>query len=456
MRRIVGIILSLALACGLLLGAGCVRSQSNQPTTITIWHVYGGQTDSPLNDLIDVFNNTVGVEEGIRVEVAMVSDNKNIHNGIIAAAAGEPGSPKLPDMFVSYPKTVLALPDQSILVDYRDYFTEDELAAFVPAFLEDGEVDGHLVCLPVAKSTELLFVNKTDFDRFSAATGVTLDSLRTWEGLFDACCVYEEWTDSLTPDIESDGKAFLAHDYHFDYFQVGIESLGTSFFDGDDISFSSTFARVWQPYARAAISGGLWLGGGYATDPLRTGEAVASVGSSASVLYYTNEVIRADNTSEIVEFDIMPVPTFAGGEKMVMQRGAGICTVKSTPEKEQAAIRFLKWLTDPERNSQFAVSTGYMPVVQEAYDSYLPQCIEKLTAQRYVELYRAYIETQRDYLFYKAPQTDSYLQLEDAFESNVRKHLSAARNSFIESGDESGAALDRLIADSYEQFKKGF
>ena len=190
--------------------------------------------------------------------------------------------------------------------------------------------------------------------------------------------------------------------------------------------------------------------------PFGRGEVVASVGSSASVLYYTNEVIRADNTSEIVEFDIMPVPTFAGGEKMVMQRGAGICTVKSTPEKEQAAIRFLKWLTDPERNSQFAVSTGYMPVVQEAYDSYLPQCIEKLTDQRYVELYRAYIETQRDYLFYKAPQTDSYLQLEDAFESNVRKHLSAARNSFIESGDESGAALDRLIADSYEQFKKGF
>lgn len=84
----VGIILSLALACGLLLDAGCVRSPSNQPTTITIWHVYGGQTDSPLNDLIDVFNNTVGVEEGIRVEVAMVSDNKNIHNGIIGRSGG--------------------------------------------------------------------------------------------------------------------------------------------------------------------------------------------------------------------------------------------------------------------------------------------------------------------------------------------------------------------------------
>ena len=91
MRKIVGIISVLTLACGLLLGVGCAfRTQGNQPVTITIWHVYGGQTDSPLNDLIEVFNNTVGVEEGIQVEVTMVSDNKNIHNGVIAAAVGEP------------------------------------------------------------------------------------------------------------------------------------------------------------------------------------------------------------------------------------------------------------------------------------------------------------------------------------------------------------------------------
>ena len=194
----------------------------------------------------------------------------------------------------------------------------------------------------VAKSTEMLFVNKTDFERFSAATGIETDSLRTWEGLFSACYAYEEWTDSLTPDVPNDGKAFLVHDFHFNYFQVGVESLGTPFFNGDDISFTPTFARVWQPYAKAAISGGLWLQGGYATEPLRTGEAIASVASSASVLYFTNEVIHTDNTVEHVEFDVMPCPTFSEGERLVMQRGAGICTVKSTPEKEQAAARFLK------------------------------------------------------------------------------------------------------------------
>lgn len=457
MKKRIGAIFAICLALGLALSAGCSpRAQGERPVTVTIWHVYGAQTDSPLNDLIEVFNNTVGVEEGIQVEVTMVSNNKNIHNKIIAAAAKEPGAAKLPDMFVAYPKTVRALPDQSILVDYRDYFTEDELDAFVPAFLDGGMVDGSLSCLPIAKSTELLFVNKTDFDRFSAATGVTVDSLRTWEGLFDACCAYEKWTDELTPDVADDGKAFLVHDFHFNYFQVGVESLGTPFFAGDNIAFGSTFARAWQPYARAAVSGGLWLQGGYATEPLRTGEAIASVASSASVLYFTNEVIHADNTTETVEFQILPCPTFADGEKLVMQRGAGMCTVKSTPEKEQAAARFLKWLTEPERNTQFAVSTGYMPVVSAAYDSILPQSIDALTDQKYIELYRAYAETQRDYAFYTAPQTDSYLQLEDAFESSVRRHLAMARNNLLEQGGESEAVVDRLIAESYEQFKKEF
>ena len=34
---------------------------------------------------------------------------------------------------------VLALPDEDILVDYRDYFSEEELAAFIPAFREEGD-----------------------------------------------------------------------------------------------------------------------------------------------------------------------------------------------------------------------------------------------------------------------------------------------------------------------------
>ena len=50
----------------------------------------------------------------------------------------------------------MALPDDSILVDYRDYFSEEELSEFLPAFVEEGTVNNRLVILPVAKSTEIM------------------------------------------------------------------------------------------------------------------------------------------------------------------------------------------------------------------------------------------------------------------------------------------------------------
>lgn len=448
------IMLAILVLCALLL-TGCfwASTSTEQPVTISIWHVYGAQTDSPLNDFIQTFNETVGKEQGIQVEVSMVSNNKNIHKDILAAANKDPGASPLPDIFVAYPQTILALPDENILVDYRDYFTEEELSAFIPAFLEDGEVNGRLVCLPVAKSTELLFVNQTAFDRFSAACGVPLNQLSTWEGLYSAACEYAAWTDSRTPDQPNDGKALFVHDFHFNYFQVGVQSLGEAFFDGDRIAFGPAFGTVWGPYAKACLSGGVWLRDGYATDPLRTEDAIVSVASSASVLYFSNEVIHPDNITEQIELTVLPCPVFEGGQKMVMQRGAGMCTVRSTPEREQAAITFLKWLTEAERNTRFAVSAGYMPVTQEAFDLYLPLEIEALTEPKYQELYKAFQQTQREYTFYSAPQTESYLETEILFESQIRRCLRNEREKYLTSQEQTEALLAELSAQSYGLFQ---
>ena len=140
---------------------GCGQKKKEDPVTVTLWHVYGGQTESPLNDLIDEFNETIGKEEDIRVQVGSVTNTNTIHENVLASAFGDPGASKLPDMFVSYPKTVLAMPDDTELVDYYDYFTEEELNEFIPAFLEEGVIHERLSILPVAKSTEVMFINKT-------------------------------------------------------------------------------------------------------------------------------------------------------------------------------------------------------------------------------------------------------------------------------------------------------
>lgn len=443
---------SFLMAILLLCCTGCSGSINKEgaPTTITVWHVYGGQTDSPLNDLIEEFNQTVGKERQINVQVTSVSNTNTIHELVLAAANKEPGASELPDLFISYPKTVTALQDDSILVDYRDYFSEDELSAFLPDFAEEGMVNDRLVVLPVAKSTEILYINKTLFDRFSQATGVTMEDLNTWEGLYKAAEIYAEWTDAQTPEVAGDAKSLFVHDYYFNYFQVGVESLGEDFFEGDKLAFGPELRKAWEPLAQAALKGGIWLKGGYATESIRTGDSIVSVASSASILYYSDVVTYPDNTSEDITIISKPCPVFENGDKLVMQRGAGFCTVRSTPEREQAAVTFLKWLTEPTHNVEFVTKTGYMPVTKEAFENELPKAIEGLESEKYKSLYQAYLDTQRDYQFYVPPHLEAYLDLESTLEETVRAQLTLGRKNYLDANE---TGLEQISEERFETFR---
>ena len=447
-RNYIFLLLAVLLFC-----TGCSGTVKKEevPTTITVWHVYGGQVDSLLNDLIEQFNRTVGKEQQINVQVTSVSNTNTIHELVLAAANREPGATELPDLFISYPKTVMALPDDSILVDYKDYLSEEELSAFLPAFLEEGTVNDRLVILPVAKSTEIMFINQTIFDRFSQATGVTLEDLDTWEGLFKAAEIYAQWTDEQTPDIPGDAKPMFVHDYYFNYFQVGTESMGEDFFQGEGLALGPAFQIAWEPLAKAALKGGVWLKGGYATEAIRTGDSIVSVASSASILYYSDVVTYPDNTSEDITLISRPCPVFENGDKLVMQRGAGFCLVRSTPEREQAAVSFLKWLTEPERNVAFATRTGYMPVTRAAFESELPKAIEGLESEKYSSLYQAYLDTQANYEFYVPPQMETYLSLETTLEDHVRAQLALGRRDYLDSGE---TGLEQISADRLQAFRQ--
>jgi hypothetical protein len=139
---------------------------------------------------------------------------------------------------------------------------------------------------------------------------------------------------------------------------------------------------------------------------------------------------------------------------MVMQRGAGFCTVKSTKEREKAAALFLKWLTEPDNNVEFVVKAGYMPVTDKAFEQ-LSKVSGKLESTKYRSLYEAISKTKEEYTFYVAPQLPNYLDLEMHFEKNVRLELSRAEEEYKEAlQNNEQPDKEAYIEEAYQNIKK--
>ena len=69
-----------------------------------------------------------------------------------------------------------------------------------------------MTIFPTAKSTQILVLNKTDWDVFAAETGASYGDLADMDGLVETAKRYYEWTDAKTPDVPDDGKALFGRD----------------------------------------------------------------------------------------------------------------------------------------------------------------------------------------------------------------------------------------------------
>ena len=101
------------------------------------------------------------------------------------SAEGKVGAAAMPNIFSAYADTAYALDKLGLVVDVSRYLTADERAAYVDNYLTEGDFGqtGSIKIFPVAKSTELLFLNETDWQPFAEATGTQESEMLTIEGL---------------------------------------------------------------------------------------------------------------------------------------------------------------------------------------------------------------------------------------------------------------------------------
>ena len=374
-------VLAGALAAGCLTGCqsgqtkettGSVGLDPNNPVSLTVWHYYNGAQQAAFDALVADFNATKGKEQGVYVEGYSQGSVADLEKAVSDAAAGKVGSQELPDIFSSYADTAYAVQQQGLLADLTAYFTEDELSEYVDAYVEEGYFgdDGGLYLFPVAKSTEIMMMNMTDWEPFAEATGTTVNELATTEGVAQVAKRYYEWTDAQTPDVPDDGKAFYGRDSMSNYFVIGMKQMGFDIFDVEDGKMTlqadeDALRRLWENYYVPFVNGYFASIGKFRSDDVKTGDVLAYTGSSSSATYFPDQVVLDDETRPI-NYAILPVPVMEGGSQVNVQQGAGMAVTKSDEQHEYAASVFLKWFTARENNLRFVCESAYLPVRKDA------------------------------------------------------------------------------------------
>ena len=402
-----------------------------KPTTLTMWHVYGEQVNSPMNDYIEQFNATVGKEKGIVINVTLMSNASQIGKKLKDAQTDKAGSKDMPDLFFCHAGDARNL-GTGVLLNWKDRFSQSELDSFVPDFLDDGTVDDSLCVFPVSKSTYMLFVAGGVFDRFAADKNVSLSDLETWDGFFAVAEKYYEW---------SGGKPFCAIDFLIRLAELCAVSDGESisYKDGWYDANNPALLRAYDAFAASIAKGHVIVSDMYSNTQVMTGQTCAGIGSSASVLYYNDEITYPDNTSEKMNLKVLPMPQQKDKRKVATQAGVGLCAYKTTARKAEAATVFARWFTEEKRNLEFVLSTGYMPVRTGAFDKIVET---SFNSEAYKNLYNALSLTVAACDFEKEPAFDGYYNKVYALYDKIR---SIQKN--LETRYANGETCEQIVAE---------
>lgn len=435
-------ILLTACSSGKIGGQGKSVLDPKNPISVTLWHYYVGANKTALENEVDQFNKSEGSEKGVVVNAVAKGSVAELEKAVTDSAKGVINSEPMPDLFSSYPDKGFEIDQLDKLCDLNDYFSKDEQELYVEEFLNDGKFHGErLLSIPIVKSTELLYVNKTAWNEFAAATGLNEKKLATWEGVYEAARAYYQWTDAQTPETPWDGKSFMGVDSVANFVIIGNKQLGVEVIDGKDqkaVLNHADLRKIFDLYY-----GGMSLGyfnavGKFRSDDIKAGDLIAYVGSSSGAAYFP-AWIEKNNTQAPIDFLALSYPVFNGGTPTAIQQGAGMSVAKSTPEKQEGAALFLKWFTSEEQNIPFAMTTGYLPVEIAAYKN--SEFNASLESMRSGETAEKNVAVVYEIALNQIMESQTYSSTPFNGSYNVRTILEKSLMTMGESGRQSAGAL---------------
>lgn len=444
----------------------------DNPVTITIWNYYNGVQLIGFDEAVEEFNNTVGLEKGIIVEGYSKNSVSELADSVVAAVKKDSGADTPPDIFETYAETAYVVDQLDGLADMSKYFTKEELDEYFDEYIDEGEFsgDGSLKIFPTAKSTEVMMLNETDWQKFADSTGVTTDDLKTWEGLVDVSEKYYNYTDDFTPDIPNDGKAFFGRDSIANYMCIGAKQLSDSFVtindDGEpELNLDKeTVKKLWENYYVPYVKGYFTSQGRFRSEDMKIGTIIAMICSTTGAMYCPDEVTIDDDDTYSIDNLVLPVPNFEGEDPYIVQQGAGMSVIKSDEKHEYASAVFLKWFTEKERNIDFSVESGYLPVKEDAcnYDEMIKIAEDdgKELSDVSKSTLKLAIDEIKDYNLYTMPPFKNSAEIRDYLGNHIQDTANEDYSEIsekIKNGEDRETVLEEYVSDDafdkwYETF----
>ncbi len=389
-KRVISMLLAMVMLLSIFSMTGCKKKANttneytveeefdpNAEINITFTHTMGAKLQEILNNYIVEFNK---IYPNIHITHQSAGGWSDINGQINTEIAGG----KQPNIAYCYPdhvamyniaKSVVVLDnliesDQAI-GDTGEILglTDEQKADFIQSYYNEGLVygDNKMYTMPMSKSTEVLYYDKTFFEE----NGLSVPT--TWDEMWDVCGKILE----IDPDCYPLG--YDAEDNWFITLCEQMQSGFTSAEDGGKYLFNNDTNKAFVKELREYYQKGYFttqeLYGSYTSNlfvETTDTRCYMCVGSSGGASYQMSNNDTADG-SFAFEVGVAPIPQYDSNNRKTISQGPSLCILKgadTTDQQVMASWLFVKFLcTNVEFQAEFSMASGYMPVLESVTEN---------------------------------------------------------------------------------------
>ena len=343
----------MAAAALITLDAG-LRTASATDLTMYYPVAVGGPVTKIIDDMVQRFE-----KENADIKVTAVYAGNYTDTMTKAMTAMKGGQP--PQLSVLLSTDVFTLMDENAIVPMDDLVADKSwFKSFYPAFMANGQIDGKTWSIPFQRSTIVLYWNK---DAFKEAGLDPEKAPASWDEMaaMAAKLVKKDAAGNVTRwgvEIPSTGYAYwMLQALAIENGQKMMNEPGTEVY-----LTSPKTVQALDYWVSLSRKDGVMPTGSIDWATLRTD----FVEGKTAMMWHTTGNLTAVKDSAKFNFGVALLPA---KERRGSPTGGGNFYIfkSASPEQQKAAVKFIQWMTAPERAAEWSIKTGYVAVSPAAY-----------------------------------------------------------------------------------------